>query len=265
MKKLPLLLMIACLMQGLTACGQHKYNPEAIKLNDSAVALVMDPPIISNKGDTSTMTKLAKHGHSRPVTIPADTTWRNMYSDTILYEKAIALLDEALKIDSNYISGYVNKYNFAARLKRHTDALGAAKKLVRLAPNDALIKFMAGKMYDETGDTAQAKIYYLDYLTFCNHKLDTMDVKNRNYTFMQKEKAFVLILLNQKDQAHEIFKKLYLEANDWEKDFYTAYMRLTRTNMLEHKELSVTVGDNTTSIDTLFPEVGVSGPREIKY
>ena len=158
----------------------------------------------------------------------------------------------------------MNKLNFESHLKRYKDALVAGKEMVRLAPNDAIIKFMAGKMYDETGDSTQAKAYYQNYLTFCDHKLDTMSAKNRNYKFMEEQKAFVLILLNQADKGYEIFKKLYAEAgDDWEKDNYILYMRLTRTNMLEDKELSVTIGDNTISINnTLFPE-GVSGSSNI--
>ncbi len=267
MNKFFLLLLITSLIQGLTACGQHKLNPEARKLNDSAVALITNPPVTS-KSDPSVMAKIniqIKDTGVKHNTKPDNTIPHVIYTDNSpLYEKAIGLLNKAIQIDSNYFIAYLNKFNFETLLKKYKDALVAAKEMVRLGPNDSTVKFMAGKMYDETGDTVNAKIYYQDYLKFCDHKLDTMSAKNRNYKFIEEQKAFVLILLNQADKGHDILKKLYSKSDDWEKDFYTLDMRLTRTNMLEDKKLSITVGNNTTSINrTLFPEEG-SGSQNIE-
>jgi len=255
MKTFPLLLLITGLILGLTACGQHKFNPEAKKLNDSAVKIMTDPPFAS-KGDSSLMDKVNRQAKS------SDINQRKNRSNIKLpvindvsqykkaqYEKAIGLLNKATQIDSNYFIAYFNKIGAQSYLKRYQDAVITAKELLRLTPNDATTKYLVAGIFYKTGDTTRARAYYQEYLNYCDKKLDTMSVKNRHYKNMQLQKGLVLILLDQQGKGREIFKKLYEEADDWEKDTYSLYMRVTKADILVGKELCMTIGNSTTCIN----------------
>jgi tetratricopeptide (TPR) repeat protein len=255
MKRFRLLLLITSLIPGLTACGQHKPNPEAIKLNDSAVKLMTEPPFAS-KRDSSLMDKV-----NRQVKSP-DRNQRKNQSEIKLpvinevgqykkaqYEKAIDLLNKATQIDSNYFIAFSNKIAAQSYLKRYQDALITAKELLRLAPNNATVKYHVAGIFYKTGDTTRARAYCQEYLNYCDKKLDTMSVKNRHYKDIQLEKGLVLIFLDQQQKGREIFKTLYeKETDDSMKDMYLLYMRATKTDIVEGKELSITVGNTTTSI-----------------
>jgi tetratricopeptide (TPR) repeat protein len=253
MKKLLLLLLTVFAIQSLIACGQykHKYDPGAIKLNDSAIALIMDPPLISNKGDSSTGSKIAKHtkGGLIKMSGASDTVWHPMYNDIVLYEKAVGLLNKATQIDSNYFIAYFNKCGFQCHLKRYSDALITGKEMVRIAPNDATVKFFVGQIYYKTGDTIQARAYYQNYLDYCNKKLDTMSVKNRHYKDLELQKGLVLIWLDRQQDGVKVFKKLWQDADDWEKDTYSLYMSVTKADLIDGKELTRTVGNNSVSVN----------------
>jgi tetratricopeptide (TPR) repeat protein len=49
--------------------------------------------------------------------------------DSENYIKAIALVNEAIKLDSNYYPAYTNKLSFLLALKRYNEALPTAKKI----------------------------------------------------------------------------------------------------------------------------------------
>jgi tetratricopeptide (TPR) repeat protein len=228
--------------------GQHKFNPEAKKLNDSAVNLIMGPPVMS-RGD-STLIRLNTPAKDSDIKLQNESV--NIKPPVIdeddKYKKAIELLNKATQIDSNYFIAYWNKSAFENHLKRYKDALATGKQMIRLKPNDTTIRYLVGKTYYKTGDTIQAKVYYQDYLTYCNKTLDTMSIKNRHYKDVALEKGIVLLLLDQQQKGHEIFKKLYQNADNEDKDMYSLYMRVTKADLIEGKELSMTVGNKIISI-----------------
>ena len=237
------------------ACAQHKPNPEAIKLNDSAVKLIMEPPFAS-KRDSSLMDKVNKQAKSSDINQLKNKSEIKLpvinevgqYKKT-QYEKAVDLLNKATQIDSNYFIAYFNKIGAQSYLKRYQDAVITAKELLRLAPNDATTKYLVAGVFYKTGDTTRARAYYQEYLSYCDKRLDTMSVKNRHYKDTQLQKGLVLILLDQQQKGREIFKTLYeKETDDSMKDMYSLYMRATKTDIVEGKELSMTVGNTTTSI-----------------
>src|SRR4051794_26467070 len=80
------------------SCAQpkHEFNPEAIKLNDSAISM---------------------GSHALP-------------TDSTIYKNAIALLNRAIKIDSNYLTAWWTKFSYQNELKDYKGALSTAKKLL---------------------------------------------------------------------------------------------------------------------------------------
>ncbi|MGZ3810270.1 MAG: hypothetical protein ACXVJN_00985 [Mucilaginibacter sp.] len=203
-----------------------KYNPEAIKLNDSAIMM------------RTTMT--------------GDQLEAHIGKDSFA-KIQLGFLNRATKIDSNYLLGYWNKFPIQYTLKQYANALITAKKIVWLSPKNVVAKYLLGKVYDKTGDTMRAGFYYKYYLGYCDSILDTMSVGNRQHKSIELQKAVVLILLNQPQKGHDILNKLYQEADAQERDEYLLYMRLTRADFLIAKDTSITVGQSTTSINTFFP------------
>ena len=247
MKKLPFLLLTACLLQGLAACGQHKYNPKAIKLNDSAVALVMKPPHPSKKVDSILMSKLNKPGTGQPGTYrmgpPIAVSDSMLHYDDTLYEKAIGLLDKAIQIDSNYSIAYFNKFNFQGRLKKYQDALSTGKELIRLYSNDGTITYVVGLACERTGDTLSAGKYYEKALAQHEKVLATMDTSDRRYSSIGSAKACDLFMLGRTEEAHNIWRELYNKANERKKFQYKGLWEWTRTDFLlgHHSEATVIV------------------------
>ena len=95
-----------------SSCGGPKLtvNPEARKLNDSAIYLVMNA--IQDRDSALT--------------------------------KAIGLLDKAIKIDSNYHIGYHNRFIYQTELKQYAAALGSEKHTLKRHPNDVIILLITG-------------------------------------------------------------------------------------------------------------------------
>ncbi|MEO6852133.1 MAG: hypothetical protein ABI203_07990 [Mucilaginibacter sp.] len=224
MKKLSILLFPLFLF----SCKPHhnKPDPEAMKLNDSAVNI---------------MTSML--GGQLESRVGKDS----------LYKIQLKMLNRATKIDSNYFVAYVNKFGAQCRLKRYKDALITGKEMVRLAPKDPVIKFLVGKIYEQNGDTILARSYYQDYLSYCDDRLDTMSTNNKSHKDIELQKAMVLVLLNQEQKGHEILNRLSQQADDWDKDTYIILMHLKRADMIECKDTSITIGNRTTSINTFFP------------
>src|SRR6476469_10445863 len=98
----------------LSACGQQTdskrsiIDPQARKLNDSATMFAM------KQQD---------------------------------YAKAIALLDQATQIDSNFLTSYANKLSFQLQIKQFDKALMTAYNLKRIKPNAPDYYVTIGMLY----------------------------------------------------------------------------------------------------------------------
>jgi len=172
-----LLLLVGCLF----SCKHSKYNIEAIKLNDSAVAIQMH---------------LGQPGYTKSL------------------NDAIVLLDNAIEIDSNYFTAYLNKWNFQTQLKQYNSAITTGNKMIKLIPNDNVLKLLLGKSYERAGDTVTAKRYYGENLLSINKVLDTMNVNSKSYDNLTSDKIDVLILLRQFQNARDLSDKLYKKGTD---------------------------------------------------
>lgn len=188
------------------SCAQpkHKFNPEAIKLNDSAFRMV---------------------SHALP-------------TDSTIYKNAIALLNRAIKIDSNYLIAWWSKFSYQNELKDYKGALSTAKKLLLLNPDNVTIISITGQAYEKAGDSLSAVKYYKNALSRYNKILDTMSAKNDAYKSMVTSKAITLILLNQQKQSHDMMQVIYeKETDSLYKSFYRDIMNYTRKDALFGKHI----------------------------
>jgi len=206
-KKIKLLLTLLTL-SFYFSCAQPKYkvNPEVKKLNNSAISMV---------------------SHSRP-------------TDSVTYKNAIALLNRATRIDSNYVAAWWNKFSYENEIKDYRAALSTAKKLLALKPNDPVIILFTGETYEKAGDSLSAVKYYKEVLLKYNQVLDTMNVKNYNYKSVVTSKAVILILLNQQKQSRDLLQPLYQKETDsLYRSFYRDIMSYTRKEALFGKHIDV--------------------------
>src|SRR5438874_10351933 len=141
MRFLFVFLLINCLACGQQKAQKPKVNPQAKRLNDSAIQTMI------NTSD---------------------------------YEKGIALLDQAIAIDSNYYVAYNNKLSFQLMMKKYEEALPTLKNLNRLRPADPQFYFTTGILYEQLGDTIISQKYFTDAGIYYDKILDTMKEENKS-------------------------------------------------------------------------------------
>lgn len=166
----------------LYSCGQkpagHRTPANAVELNDKIVDLV---PHIDNVDSC---------------------------------KKAIAYLDSATTIDSNYFLGHYNKLMFLSTLADYGKCVKTVNHLIRLRP-DAHDLYLLGGMYNEAiNDTMTAKKYFKKSLHISNSVLDTLNKTNLNYLTFVTNKAAAMIMLGQDAEARVLSKKLYDEQTE---------------------------------------------------
>jgi tetratricopeptide (TPR) repeat protein len=183
------------------SCGGPKLtvNPEARKLNDSAVFLAMNA--IQNRDNA--------------------------------LAKAIGLLDKAIQIDSDYYVAYQNRFSFQTDLKQYSAALESAKHMLKKYPNDVTILMVTGEAYERAGDKFSAILCYNKALSGYYKILDTMSVKNKNYPGFAMGKATILKLLDKKEQSDTYLKELLQNDTDAANNlFYEDILKNNKHNLL---------------------------------
>jgi hypothetical protein len=237
----------------LSCKSQHHIpNPAAVKLNDSAVRMLYLPSAIGPGGRTMNLVNKSASDLKDKKIDKDNEGNKSMIPDDSLCKFKLRLLNQAIKIDSDYFLAYWNKFGCEYQLKRFHEAVITGERMMKMHPRDTLIRYIVGKAVDRAGDTIRARKYYVDYLSYCNHILDTMPHTNRQYRFIEQEKGVVLILLDRAEEGHEIMKKLYQQDSEM-KDIYQLYMTATRADFLAGKGLSITAGNQTRSVGPDFP------------
>ncbi len=196
------LILFACVQKN-SGDKKHTIDPKAKQLNDNAV----------------TLERSMKEEDSR---------------------KAILLLDEAIKIDSNYFTAYWNKLVLQHQLKQYNRAIETGKQILKLnkAP---YFYFLIATFYYRLGDTTSANNYFKETLKRCDTLLGTMSKKNRSsYEVVVMNKGVSLIFLGQQEEGNKILKQYYDSQTD------TIYKISTGVFMNKTKEeiLKVLDGEN---------------------
>jgi tetratricopeptide (TPR) repeat protein len=192
MRFLALLLFIT-----FSACGQqtnYSVDPRAKKLNDSAIALVV------NSDD---------------------------------YSKAIELLDQAINIDSNFITAFANKTSFQLQLKQFDKALVTSKQLLSIKPNVPEYIVMSGMICDQIGDTISSKKYFNQAATVYDNILDTMSTSNKNYNGFLINKAVNLIFLGQQEKGNDILNQVYNDkTSEADKELVSMFINKSKQEII---------------------------------
>jgi tetratricopeptide (TPR) repeat protein len=187
-----------------SACGRNNgdtkknvINPKAKQLNDSAVAVIRS----MNEEDS---------------------------------RRAILLLDEAIKIDSNYFTAYWNKLSLQRQLKQYDRAIETGKQILKLrrAP---YYPFIIGTFYYRLGDTTTANEYFKRTLPLCDSVLDTMSAKNKGtYEVVVMNKGVSLIFLGHPEEGNKVLKTFYDSQTDTLIKMWTgAFMNKSKEEILK--------------------------------
>ena len=201
-------LLILLLLFGFAACTQQpkKYvpNKKAIQLEGSAIQL------------------MKVYSSDR---IPQDSN----------YQKAIRLLNEAIKIDSNYYNAYSSKLSLQWMLKQYDNALATAKHLKNLRPNSPDSYVTVGLLYEKLNDTISSYKYFNTAISKYDTILDTMSIKNKMYDVLLMNKGIDLILAGQQIKGNEILKQLYKKSNDdLYKEMIVPFVNKSRKEVFEN-------------------------------
>lgn len=200
-------LIFLLLLFGFAACAQQpkKYIPDkkAVLLNDSAM-------------------KIAIHA----------------VNDTD-FQKAITLLDQATKIDTNYFTAFFHKLSGQLQLKQYSNALETAKHINLIRPNYIDGYVSVGMLSEKLGDTIMAMKYYNLALVKYNKVLDTMNITNRDHDMLLMYKGIDLIFIGQQAKGNKILDQLYNNSSDSNtskqifKESLTPYLNKSKQEILE--------------------------------
>lgn len=192
---------ILFLFIGLYACGQQSSNkkntvdPNARRLNDSAMQVAM---------------------HTQD------------------YDNAIALLEQAILIDSNYLTAYANKLSFQVQLKRFDQALQTAFKLKSQRPQSPEYYVTIGMLYHFKSDTGSSIKFFKEADAFYSNIFDTMKVANPHYDMLLMGKAINLVFIGQQIEGNRVLKQLYDKSKDEIfKEMLSSYMNKSKQAILD--------------------------------
>jgi tetratricopeptide (TPR) repeat protein len=176
MKKFPLILLTIFLIACDTTIEKSRINPIAIKLNDSAVNLLMT-------------------------------------FDTIKIINGIKLLDSAIQIQPDYDNAYWNMISLQTQIGLKDEALNTSYQYEKIRPQSTYIKMTIGIMLDSKGDSIKAQTKYLEAGNIYNQILDTINVNSKDYNMLMMDMAVNLKLLNNDSNANKILKSIKLDSS----------------------------------------------------
>ena len=156
------------------------------------------------------------------------------------YEKGIALYDEAIKIDSEYLVPVKNKLLCQITLKQYQNALKTASKLHKMRPEAPDYFVIIGILYENLRDSINSKIYFNNALPYYDRDLDTIKKGSYSYETHLLNKALDLILVGQEQEGNQIIKKLYEKQTDEiHKYSFSVFMNKPRQFIIEHYFLRI--------------------------
>jgi tetratricopeptide (TPR) repeat protein len=176
MKKLLVILLSIFLIACDTTIEKNRINPIAIKLNDSAVSLLMT-------------------------------------FDTIKIINGIKLLDSAIQIQPDYDNAYWNKISLQTQIGLKDEALNTSYQYEKIRPKSTYIKMTIGVILDSKGDSIDAQKKYKEAEKIYNQILDTIKVNSKNYNMLMMDMAINLKLLKNDIKANKILKSIKLDSS----------------------------------------------------
>jgi tetratricopeptide (TPR) repeat protein len=132
------------------------------------------------------------------------------------YEKAVALLDEATRIDSNYFPAYYSKLNFQAMIKPFNSEkiIAILNKLCWLRRDEPDYPMKLGMLYLKSTDTIPSTFYLQEAMARFDRILDTMQATTGGYDMFVINKAVTLVLLGNEKMGQTMLANLYAITKD---------------------------------------------------
>jgi len=152
--------------------------------------------------------------------------------DTNSYPKAILYLNNAIAIDSNSYPAYYNKLEIQTLLKQYDSAVITWKSLKRFNINNFDYYIHGGMLYYKIGDITVSKNYFEKSLSICNQLLDTLNANSQNYSLILIDKGSDLVMLDRKNEANVIFKKLANRQSDADiKNYFLSFINMDKDDI----------------------------------
>lgn len=152
------------------------------------------------------------------------------------FKRAVSLLDQAIKIDSNYFAAYNTKFAFLGSMKPNdiNEMLPTLLKMIKLRPEIPIYYFYAGMIYVKKGDSLTANKYLANADVHFDKFLDTMHQTNSAYELLLSDKAFSLILQGQDQKGRDLLKQVYqLETDSSNRINIATLLAKTRQEILD--------------------------------
>lgn len=160
--------LIIVVTPSLVACNQHKSDElksgKASELNDSAMILFQE---------------------------------RAFGRATHSYRDVLDLLDRAIAYDSTYRVAYMNKSSVFQNIGNYDEASAVVREWLNMHPADAQARIMLAILYGLDGEPVLADLHLRQVLSDYNTALTS----HSDSLELLSDRAFVLILLGQRDQA----------------------------------------------------------------
>ncbi|HEY9003351.1 MAG TPA: hypothetical protein VIM89_18490 [Mucilaginibacter sp.] len=131
-----------------------------------------------------------------------------------LYEKKIELINQAIKIDSNYFLAYSDRFMVEFEHKKYNEAILTGKQMIRIEPTNPDLEIDVGGVCENNNDTSSAIQHYKQGLAKYNRILDTISVKNKKRSEYEAGRAIAFILLGDEQKGRTLLKELYDKATD---------------------------------------------------
>jgi tetratricopeptide (TPR) repeat protein len=180
--------------------NKNEFNPIAIKLNDSAVALLMS-------------------------------------FDTVKIITGIKLLDSAIMLQPDYDIAYWNKISLQTHIGLKDDALKTSFQYERIRPQSTYIKMTIGVILDSKGDSIEAKKKYLEAEKIYSQILDTINTKSKDYNMLMMDMAINLKLLKNDSKANEILKSIKLDSKSMRlQPIIDSFIKMDRKEIINNFE-----------------------------
>ena len=178
------------------------------------------------------------------------------------YETAIALLDKALQIDSNYLMALANRYSYELALHQYDHAINTAKKMIKIKPQAPDYFVSGGLAYFLSGDSISSQKYFKEAVAIYDRILDTMKKENNGYKLVLMGKAVNLIFSGDSQKGNEILKYLDDSTKDeMEKEFYSEFINKQRKEIIDE----IVKGKQDTSTATASIEIPQFDYDTIQY
>lgn len=191
-------------------------------------------------GCLSTLTSLAQgteHRKGSPKAVALNDTaiaryMRYMDSDDSV-KAVFRLFDKALKTDSGYYDGWLNKMSLHCRLGDLKTGLSTLRRMERLFPNDEGVLLYTGILLYQTGNTVGAMGYFNKLLAYYENVLR----KAKPNTVLQKNtqisKGKALILANKVAEGKALLRKVHdADTNPFNKSYLAFYINSSREDII---------------------------------